>query len=153
MKKMLSIALLAFVLVSCATATTKTSQALSKEEKEKLLRDRVMTVWTAMVGGDRGIVYDMYDPFYRAKQDRDAFKGKAINIYYYNPYIEEIDIKGDVATVKVRQTYEIKGIKMLGKEVNQPPKEAITTETWIFVDNNWYREYINYIMDRPGVDF
>jgi hypothetical protein len=153
MRNILSVALLAFLLVSCATATTGTRHTLSKEEREKLLRERVMTVWTAMVSGDRGIVYDMYDPFFRAKKNRAEFKSMPMKIYYYNPAIEGIDIKDNVATVRVRETYEIKGIRMFGKEVNQSPKDAVTTETWIFIDDNWYRQYINYIMDESLADF
>lgn len=147
LKKIIFILLLFLILGGCTMATVG-SKGMTDADKERLLAERVKLLWDAMVKRDRETIYDMYDPFFKSRENKLTFAGRQIPIYYYNPEIRQIDIKGNVATVKVKIEYEIKGFKtQLGTVINEPKKEVITTETWLFIDDNWYKEYIDQIFD------
>lgn len=146
-KKIISILLLFLMLGGCTTATVG-NKKISDADRERLLAERVKILWDAMVKRDRETIYDIYDPFFKSRENKYAFAGKQIPIFYYNPEISEIIIKGNVATVKIKMEYEIKGFRTpLGKEINEPKKKVITTETWIFMDDNWHKEFIDQIAD------
>jgi len=154
MRKSLLFVLSALLLVSCATAPSGGGHSLGAAEKEQLLRERVMMAWNAMVERDRGKIWEMYDPFFRARQPKGLYEARKMSVYYYDPQIREVDIKGNVAIVKVRVDYEVKDIKTrLGKVINEPKKETISTDTWVFMDGNWYRQYISNISESSLLQY
>jgi len=120
---------------------------ITPEEKEKLLKERVNAMWDAQIRRDRRVMYDLYDPFFRARVTKDWFGGQNMPAHYNKADIQELNIKGNVADVKVKIVFEIKGVMLLGKLHSEPPKESITSETWLFVDGNWYRQFIDYITE------
>lgn len=127
--------------------------SMSKDGSEKLLRERVADFWVAMVKREREKVFELYDPFYRIRETRAVFTAKNHPIFHFSPETVGVEIKGNVATVKVRVEYEVKGLKMRGKDLEQPRKETVVTETWIFIDGNWYKEYIDQIMDATTTPY
>jgi hypothetical protein len=151
--KVLTTMIATFMLFSCATVTPGARDSQSIEQREKLLRERVIKMWDAMVRRDRETAYDLHDPFFRAKENKDAFKGRSVPVYHFNPKVESIDIQCNIATVKVKFEYELRGVMVMGKEVSQPRKETIGTETWIFMDNTWYRQYVDNITDSSFVSY
>ncbi|MCG2720930.1 MAG: hypothetical protein L6290_02785 [Thermodesulfovibrionales bacterium] len=134
--------------VGCATVGGPPGQ-MSEASREALLKERVMKMWEAQVTGDRATMYDMYDPFFRARVKKGLFADKDTSyISYYNPMVESVDIKGNVAHVRVKMEYEVKGLDMPGGgKYDEPRKENITNETWLFIDGTWYRQFIDYITE------
>lgn len=128
-------------------AREKEQEAIGQGERERLLRERVMKMWAAQVEGDRNAMYDLYDPFFRARLDRDPYKEQKLHAKYYNPEITSIDIKGNIAEVGVKVEYELSGIVMMGRPVKEPRKETITNEIWLFMDGTWFREFVEYITE------
>jgi hypothetical protein len=149
MKRTALLLIFGMLLVSCATTTGQSGRSLSPETKEALLRERVMTMWNAQVKGDRATMYDLYDPFYRAKENKGAFVGTAVPLFYYNPEIKEIGVKGNVATVRVQMEYELRRYMVRGREVSQAKQQVVTTETWLFIDGNWYRLFFDNLTEAP----
>lgn len=137
----------------CATVNRQ-SVEMTGAEKEVLLKQRIMAMWIAQVGGDREVMYDFYDPFFRARSSKKAFAGKSIPIHYFNPQIAAVDIKGNVANVSVKMEYEIKDIMApSGKLLSQPMTKTATKETWLFIDGTWYREYFDAFTESSMADY
>jgi len=147
----LAIVLVMLTIGACATIN---GPSLSESQKEALLKERATELWKAQAAGDRAKIYDLYDPFYRVRVKKGLFSDKTIPIKYYNPEVVAVDIKGNVATVQVKMEYETKGLmSRSGKKFDQPKKETITNETWLFMDGTWYRQYIDYISDATFADY
>ncbi len=132
------------LMTGCAAKPRDAGIVMEPAEKEGLLRQRVQEMWHAQVNADRGTMYEYYDPFFRARVKRGFFADKEIPIYYYNAAIDSMEIKGNVATVRVSMEYEIKGLPGRLGPIDAPRKSNIDRETWLFVDGNWYRQYIDY---------
>ncbi len=144
--------LMGLVLCSCATLTPGSvdSPAFDREQR---LKERAARMWDAMVKRDWETVYDMSDPFFRAKNRRDAYKVRNTPVYHFSPEVRAVDIQCNIATVSVRFEYELKGLTVMGKEISQSRKETVITERWIFVDDNWYRQYIDNITDSSFASY
>lgn len=120
-----------------------------KDKREESLKERVSELWKLQVEGNRSAMYDYYDPFFRARVTREAFAGAAKwPIFYYAPEVLAVFIQDNIARVMVKMEYEIKGlITPMGRKIDQERKQNITQETWLYIDNNWYRQFIDYITD------
>lgn len=132
------------LMTGCAAKPRDAGIVMEPTEKEGLLRQRVQEMWHAQVNGDRATMYDYYDPFFRARVKKGFFAGREIPIHYYNAAIDSMEIKGNVATVRVGMEYEVKGLPGRLGLIDVPRKASIDHETWLFVDGNWYRQYIDY---------
>lgn len=149
LSRMSHLVILLIVLTIGACATAHKSSDLSDVGEETLLKERATEMWKAQAAGDRAKMYELYDPFFRARVKKGIFADKDIPyMHYYNPEVLAVDIKGNVATVRVKMEYEIKELTAPdGRKIDQPRKENITNETWLFIDGNWYRQYIDYMTD------
>jgi hypothetical protein len=74
--------MLSLLIAGCSPMKGTRSTGLTDEAKEAMLRNRVMELWGAQVDGDRGRMYDYYDPFFRARVSRAHFAGKALPVRY-----------------------------------------------------------------------
>ena len=118
------------------------------KEKEDLLRKRAMQIWAAQVEGDKSKMYDYYDPFFKVRQTREQFTANKMPAKYYDPQIESLEIRGNVALVHIKMSYEIKEYMLpTGQKFTQEKRENTTHETWVFLDGTWYRQYIDYMTD------
>lgn len=124
----------------------KEEKPLGLEEKERLLKERIKMMWKAQAEGNKKDMHDLYDPFFRARVGKDDFAGNKLAAKYYNPEIASVDIKGNVAQVKVKVEYELSSM-IAGKPVQEPKKEVVTNETWLFIDGTWYRQHFDYISE------
>ncbi|HWR59203.1 MAG TPA: hypothetical protein VN328_09975 [Thermodesulfovibrionales bacterium] len=148
-----AIIMLCMLLVSCAATAVKSEYSPGPAEKELLLRERVKMMWDAQSKGDRAAMFDLYDPFYRAKQSKEAFVKPTVTINYYDPEIAMVQIQGNVATVRVKVEYELKSFVARGRVISEPKKQVVNTETWLFVDGNWYRQFIDNISESTVANY
>jgi hypothetical protein len=135
------------MLTSCASLPSGKTRELSDGQKEQLLRQRVQAIWDATVRQDRSTVYDMLDPFFRVKVDKSFFLAMKGFVTYFDTEIKAVEVKGNVARAAVRVEYETRGLHMHGKEVKPERKETVTMETWLFIDGNWYREFVDNLSE------
>lgn len=143
-KKIAYLALVLIILSSCTgVATTKPSS--NGEDKTNLLKERATAFWQAMMARDWDKVYDMYDPFFRAKVSSDFFSGRKIPIYYKSFEIGEVNIKGNVALVNVKLIYTIDDVGKFGQKIKIEDADKSFAEKWLFVDNNWYKQFEDHI--------
>jgi hypothetical protein len=139
-KRVVYIALVLIIMSSC-TGVVTTKPSPDAEDKPGLLRERAAANWEAMKARDWGKVYDMYDPFYRALVGRDWFVGRGVPIYYKSFEIGEVDIKGNVASVAMKVVYGIENVGKSGQPIKREDAETYFAEKWLFVDNDWYKQY------------
>jgi hypothetical protein len=149
------VVLLIILTVGACVTIDKTSGGLSESQNEALLKDRATEFLKAQAAGDRAKMYDIYDPFFRARAKKGIFTDTTIPIYYYNPAVLSVDIKGNVATVKAKIEYEVKNLvnPKSGKKFNQPKTESIMTDTWLFIDGTWYKQYVDHLSDATFANY
>lgn len=121
---------------------------LSESEKEERLRQRVTTFWRLRTKGQFADTYDYHDPFFRIWQDKDTFTRAQGNITYNRFEIAEIDIKGNIANVKIEYNFEVKGVEVMGMKIVQKPTDDVLSEEWVWIYDDWYKVWENIFKQR-----
>jgi len=107
------------------------AQATAGSE-EDALRARAAEYWAARTSGEKDL-RSYYPPAY------EGTITESVNVSYTNPRIEEVEIDGDSATVKVRA----KARFALPPQFARLPErmlEPLMPEQWLRIDGVWYRE-------------
>ena len=74
-------------------------------------------------------------------------KGK---IKYHRIQIGQIVQKGNLARVQVEIESSVPEFTLPnGKVISQPPKTVKFLETWMFVNDDWYREFYDEMSEKP----
>lgn len=105
------------------------------------LKKRVGSYWQAMQDADYDKSNSLLDPFMRSKWTIEDYKKRMGRIKYTAHTIENIDIRGNLADVRVKITGSVPKFMNNGKEVSAPERDAVIVERWLFLDGAWYREY------------
>ncbi|HRD48217.1 MAG: exo-alpha-sialidase [Candidatus Competibacter sp.] len=114
---------------------------------EARLRERVQTFWQAMEAQDLSASYAFQDPFYRARAGYDVYKAARGTIKYEGHEILGITRQGALAKVQVKFDASVPEVMFKGKPYSQPRKSFEHSETWLFVDGDWFREYYDQAND------
>lgn len=117
------------------------AEELDSPEKTELLRERVQQFWTAFVKGDYEKIYFLHDPFFQAKTNKFSFMGTLGRIKYHTFEIKDINLQGNVAKVTMMVVYSLPPMKLRTKEFSQPETSTEFEETWLFIYDNWYKEF------------
>ena len=152
-KQISYVIVLALLLAGCTSMKVAGVQSLGKEEKESMLKETIAANWQAMVERDRAKMYDLYDPFFRARVGKAWFIGQDMPIYYHSYELVAVDIKGNVAKADTKVVYSIKHMGKLGKEIKRDNTETIVKDTWLFIDNRWQRQYYDNITDGTFANY
>jgi hypothetical protein len=146
---LVAIFFLSFVAVSAAAepATKSMSEDTGSPEKVALLRARVNEFWSAFVKQDYEKVFEIYDPFFRAKTDKYYFFGTLGKIRYHEFEIQDLKVDGNVGTVKIKVTYSMPLAKVKTQEFTVPKTTTEFSEKWLYIYDNWYKEYYLYTME------
>lgn len=129
------------------TAAGAKQPVLAEQPKADRLRERVEKYWQAMEKQDWATTYASSDPFYRAKVDFKAHEATRGLIKHLGHEIIEVIPQGNLAKVKIRFEAEVAETMIGGKPFSKPRQFYENTETWLFVDGEWYREYYNKAED------
>jgi len=144
MKRFFFIILIVFAVTAC-TGTRITSKSmvedLGSHQKVDLLRQRANEFWSSFVKEDYETVYNCFDPFFRAKNSLKSFLGKT-KVKYHEFEVKDIKVEGNVAKVRVRIVSSVPGImSKTGQIMSEPPTPSEFQETWLYIYDNWYKEY------------
>ncbi len=130
---------------SCASLPTKgqpnMAEDLGSPAKVKLLEKRASEYWATMVKGDLREAYKYYDPFMKARMSAEEFVLNHGVVKYHDFKITNVKVEGNVAKVTVKVKYSVPKIRVKLREFEIPEKEEEFDETWLFVYDNWYKEY------------
>lgn len=110
---------------------------------EERLRERIREYWQAMVDGKLDASYGLLDPFFRADPAFAVYKTRTTGTIKYHGFkIKEIDLKGNLAKVALQVEASVPKFTLPNGKVYSKPQHWLDfTDTWLFLDNNWYREY------------
>ena len=122
------------------------------EEKRRLLATRVNTYWQAMLNGDHQTTYALHDPFFRARMNFESYVSRRGSMRYLEYEIREMKIRGNTAYVKVRIRYEVPRIRILGRDRSIPATETIIEDTYLYLDDTWFRKYIDPMSGGSAVN-
>lgn len=104
----------------------------------KRLEQRVAGFWKTRTAGDWLKSYDYFDPFYRSQVRREAYVGTQGTVKYHEFKIEQVDITGNVAKVRITYSMEIPELDLQGKLHKVPKREEETAQEWIWIDGEWH---------------
>ena len=108
---------------------------------EKTLKRRVDEYWQAMRDSKYDASYPLLDPFMRSQWNFDMYKQRMGRVKYTAHTIEAVDIRGNLADVRVKITGSVPKFMLNGREVSAPERTAEINERWLFIDGAWFREY------------
>lgn len=111
---------------------------LSADEKRNLLADRVRSFWQYRVDGKFAETFKYYDPAYRISISQEDFVKFQGNLKYYQYDVQNLDIKGNVAKVRVATNFEVMETIIMGEKFSKPPMDDVQTTEWVWIYDNWY---------------
>ena len=115
---------------------------VEREFRSSMLRARVEDFWKGMIGQEWQRLYDFYDPFYRTKETRNKFIGGRGGINYYAAEVVTVKLQGNIADVRVKASIDVPDIALVGKKAKGLPRhDRVMDERWLWLDNNWFREF------------
>jgi hypothetical protein len=116
----------------------KGNNAINEEGR---LMERINGLWVAFMEDDYQKVYLFNDPFFRARNRVEEYLTRRGRIKYHSYNIGEIHIEGRIAKVNMDIVYSVPQMMWHGEKFSRPETKASFVDTWIFLDNEWYREY------------
>lgn len=155
MRNIVLLLLTFIVLTACAgvkTSGKSMAEDLGSPEKVELLRKRAHDFWSATVKRDYEKAYPFYDPFYRARVDKESFK-IIQSIKYHKFEINDIKVEGNVAKVQVSTVYSLPTQQLNRQPFTIPETPAEFEETWLYIYDDWYKEYYIESMGKSFVDY
>ena len=142
MKKGIFLALLiGLFLAACAGTRESMVEDPGSPAKVALLRQRAEVFWTAFVKEEYEKTFYLYTPFYQAKSSKYAYLATLGTLKYHSFEIKDIKVEGNVGYVTLSVVYSMPKRKFKLQEFSQPETPAEFKETWLFVYDNWYKEY------------
>lgn len=130
------------------------SDVLYSPEKETLLRERVSDFWTAFIKEDYEKIYYIYDPFFQSRTpNKYAFMGSLGFIKYHKYQIKDVKIEGNIAKVKLDIVYSLPNIRLKTQVFSQPETESEIEETWLYVYDNWYKEFYSHAVEAGVAEY
>lgn len=155
MKNIVLLLLTFIILTGCASVKTPGKsmvEDLGSPEKVELLRKRAIDFWSAIIERDYDKAYYIYDPFYRAQVSLQSFK-ISNPIKYHEFEIKDIKVEGNIAKVKVNTVYSLPTTKVQKQAFTIPETPAEFEETWLYIYDNWYKEYYIESMEKSFVEY
>ncbi len=113
------------------------------EKKTAMLRARAEKFWNFLMDGSYESVYGLYDPFFRGRFRKVDYLSATGMVKHHSFEIEDVQVEGNMGRVTLSYKYEIPAISTRLGTVARPPTEARISEAWLFIDENWYKEYRN----------
>lgn len=119
------------------------------EERKSALRERVAQFWQAMEEGDFSTAYKFYDPFFRAVNSEQRFTSLTGKITYDDYETKDVSLRGSLAEVTgiVRADVIPFRAPTTGELIEQDERWVPIRDNWLWIDDQWYREFYSEGMD------
>lgn len=109
---------------------------------EEALRERMSNYWQAMIDAKYDIAYAFMDPFFRDARNLKNYQDTMGFVKYHSYQFGKVAIKGNLAKVELRVEGSVPEVTTpSGKKISQARKPITFVDTWVFVNDGWYREY------------
>jgi len=126
------------------------AEAASPNASETHLREQIAHYWQAMIDDQYETTYASQDPFFRTDVSYKSYRERMGIIKYHSYKVAEVNLlRPNLAKVTVEVEASVPGFKSstTGQVYTQPKKARIFTETWLFLDGDWYHEYYDEYND------
>lgn len=143
-------------LIACAGPELKRksmSEDLGSTKKITILKKRANNFWSAFVQEDYKRVYDIYDPFFRARVDFQDFMGLSGKIKYHEYEIKGVMVEGNIGKVKVEVVFSLSKLMYKESEFSVPKTQKEFEETWLYIYDNWYKEWYLESLEDGYTDY
>lgn len=118
------------LLMTCGLASA------SAEDGGKVVRDRAVAHWSAIVDGKYDEAYRYTSPGFREKVNLMGYIARFIGkVKYQKATVDELDCDGDVCTLKVDVEFFVFAPPPMRGGILRTAK---LTEKWIRLDNDWW---------------
>lgn len=124
-----------------ALALAPSVPAVSVEQKKNRLRERVDAFWRLRTEDKFANTYGSFDPAFRSTTSQKAFSSFQGNLLFHSYQIDKLEILGNIARVSVKTNFEVPVTEILGQKFSQPPTDALMTNEWVWMHNDWYMVY------------
>ncbi len=131
----------------------KEQPTISEEKKSALLKRRLIEYWEGMIKKDFETTYNIHDPFYRSRIPYEYYLAIRGPMSYKSYNIEDIKIEDNIASVKLKVTYEVANLNILGKNTSLPDTEITIHDTFLFIDDNWYRKFVDALSGGSSIEY
>lgn len=117
--------------------------AIGEAARAAKLTERVNSLWSYRVAGNYDPAYDIFDFAYKAATPKKVYVENTGVISYLNYSVDEVNIEGNEANVKMKIKYEVKPTMLpsTGKPITVPPIDVEVPNRWVWVENDWYLVY------------
>lgn len=134
---------LSFTAEELAAWAARAGESVDQAAREALLRERSQAYWQAMLDEDYTTNYDFLDPFFRERVSRIDYLAGMGRIKYTEANLEDVEIDGSRAMVvtQIRASVPPFRAPRTGEMISVPEREAKVFNVWLWLDDNWYKEY------------
>jgi len=104
--------------------------------------------WQAMMDRQYETSYAFMDPFFRDSRSLQNYRDMMGIVQYHSFELGRVIQKGNIAKVEIKvegSVPEFTGPS--GKKISQPRKPMSFVDTWLFVNDDWYREYYDGVSE------
>ena len=116
---------------------------------ESRLRERVTVYWQAMQDGQYQTAYAILDPFFRHERDLKTYLTNKGVVKYHRYRIVQVAQQGNIAKVQMEIESSVPEFTTSsGKTISHPARTISFVETWVFVNNDWHREYYDELTEK-----
>ncbi len=122
-------------------------------EKKRLLEQRIREYWEALKRKDYKKSYSFFDPFYRAVVSYEAYAARMGHIDYNDWKIEKVKVVGNEGIIKAKVRYRVRNLPISGKMYSSDLKEGKIEDLWIFVDDQWFKKFVDYLSGGSSVKY
>ena len=114
------------------------------QARKKRLLERANELWSSYVSRDYETIHELMDPFYRAKVNKLDTLANFSKVTYksYEILEDSVKLEGNQATFQMKVAFQVDNVRAGSQVVNIPETETEITDTWIWVDNDWYRLFL-----------
>jgi len=131
----------------------RTAAAVEPVPDPALLAEAVRRYWQAMVDNDLQTAYDAHDPFYRAQVPFVQYAARRGPIAYHSFRIEQSDVRGNEAIVRLTVNYSVPRFTLLGETHSVPARDFPIVETWLRVDGIWARKFVDAMSGGSAISY
>jgi hypothetical protein len=103
------------------------------------LRERVAAFWAARVAGDLAVQWTFFEPRVRGRLSVDEYRARPRGVRYVAYQVEEAEVRGPFATVRVRVLAEPVALAALARGRRVVPQTVVVDDPWIRIGETWYR--------------
>ncbi len=115
--------------------------AVNADANKERLKKRVEQFWSLRVEDKVKETYEFYDPYYRARVQKDEFSALKHRIKFNEFVIGNIDINNNIAMVEVGYQFNVPETIVQGKPFSVEPTKDVLKSRWLWMDNEWYLDY------------